>query len=132
MATILIIDDQAPIRTLLRTVLESVGHTVCEAENGRNGLLLYRERGADLIITDIAMPEMNGLDLIVALSQGSLNVKVIAMSGEQGSEDNLLAAQLLGVRHTLQKPFSMKQLLNTVHDELTYKVIGSPTGERSV
>jgi CheY-like chemotaxis protein len=53
MAMILVIDDQAPLRTLLRTVLERAGHEVTEAPNGRLGLALYREKPADLVITDI-------------------------------------------------------------------------------
>ncbi|MEO6111274.1 MAG: response regulator, partial [Nitrospiraceae bacterium] len=53
MATILVIDDQEPVRRLLRTVLERAGHEVTEAPNGRLGLAAYRERPADLVITDI-------------------------------------------------------------------------------
>jgi DNA-binding NarL/FixJ family response regulator len=63
------------------------------------------------------MPEMNGLDLIWELTRGFVNVKVIAMSGEQG-QNNLQVAKLLGARQTLVKPFSMEQLLNAVGCEL--------------
>ena len=56
MATILVIDDQDAVRTLLRTVLEGAGHEVTEAPNGRLGPAAYRERPADLVITDILMP----------------------------------------------------------------------------
>ena len=52
MATILVIDDEAPVRTLLRTVLEQAGHEVTEASNGRLGLAAYREKPTDLVITD--------------------------------------------------------------------------------
>ena len=69
MATILVIDDQKPIRTLLRLVLEGAGHDVLEASSGRLGLELYRERSADLIITDIVMPEMDGLELMLESDQ---------------------------------------------------------------
>lgn len=120
MAQILLIDDQEPIRALLRLMLETVGHDVSEATNGRDGLALYRERPADLVITDIAMPEMNGLELILELTRGFLNVKVIAMSGKQGKDDHLQAATLLGARQTLQKPFSIEKLLSTVRDELAH------------
>lgn len=120
MAKILIIDDQEPIRTLLRQLLEGAGHEVCEATNGRQGLALYKQRLVDLVITDIAMPEMNGLELILELTRGFLNVKVIAMSGDQGEEDNLSAAKLLGARQTLQKPFSMEQFLSAVRYELAH------------
>jgi CheY-like chemotaxis protein len=119
-AKILIIDDQEAIRGLLRTYLEGVGHEVCEATNGRDGLALYRQRQADLVITDIAMPEMSGLDLILELTRCFLNVKVIAISGEEGGGDNLQVAKLLGARQTLQKPFTMEQLLRTVQYELRH------------
>ena len=61
MATVLVIDDQEPIRSLLRRALEGANYDVLEASNGRLGLELYRERLAELVITDIFMPEMNGL-----------------------------------------------------------------------
>lgn len=120
MAKILLIDDHEPIRALLRTVLEGAGHEVSEATNGRDGLALYRERPADLVITDIAMPEMNGLDLIIELTRGYLNVKVIAMSGDYGKDANLDAAKFLGARRTLQKPFTIEKLLSTVRYELVH------------
>lgn len=120
MATILVIDDQAPLRTLLRTVLERAGHEVTEAPNGRLGLAVYRGKPADLVITDILMPEMNGLDMILALTRAFLHVKVIAISGPPDTEKALDAAKLLGVRHTLHKPFSMNTLLKTVQYELAH------------
>ena len=69
MATIMVMDDEAPIRTLIRTALESVGHEVMEAANGHDGLALYRQRPADLVIADILMPELDGLDTIIELMQ---------------------------------------------------------------
>jgi two-component system, response regulator, stage 0 sporulation protein F len=120
MARILVIDDQEPLRKLLRTVLEGAGHEVAEAPNGRLGLAAYQERPAELVITDIVMPEMNGLDLILALTRAFLNVKVIVMSGAHDTETVLDAAKLLGARHTLHKPFSMEVLLKTVQYELAH------------
>ncbi len=120
MATILIIDDEEPIRALLRTTLEAAGYKVEEATNGRIGLDLYRLKPTDLIITDIAMPEMSGLDLILALTRQFLHAKVIAISGEGGEKNVLDVAKLLGARWTLQKPFSMSQLLEIVRYELKH------------
>lgn len=120
MAKILVIDDEEPIRMLLRTTLEAAWYTVLEASNGREGLEICRTHSVDLVITDIAMPEMSGLDLILELTLGFLNVKVIAMSGKQGQEDTLDVAKLLGARQTLQKPFSMEQLLSVVRYELAH------------
>jgi two-component system response regulator (stage 0 sporulation protein F) len=120
MATILIIDDEEPIRALLRTTLEAAGHKVVEAANGRIGLDLYRLKPTDLIITDIAMPEMNGLDLILALTRQLLHAKVIAISGAGGEKNVLDVAKLLGARRTMQKPFSLPQLLDAVRYELEH------------
>jgi len=119
-ATILIIDDEEPIRALLRTTLEGAGYEVTEAPNGRIGLELYRHRPTDLVITDILMPEMNGLDMILELTRAFLNVKVIAITGAPDTQNALDAAKLLGVRHTLHKPFSMSALLRTVQYELAH------------
>ena len=118
MATILVIDDQEPVRALLRIALEGAGHEVLEASNGRLGLALYRERSADLIITDIVMPEMSGLELMVELTRNFSNVKVIAISGGLESEGPLNVAKLLGARQTFQKPLDMEKLLSAVRYDL--------------
>jgi two-component system response regulator (stage 0 sporulation protein F) len=120
MATILVIDDQESIRALLRVALEGAGHEVLEASNGRLGLEVYRERSADLIITDIVMPEMDGLEMMLELTRGFLNVKVIAMSGGLESAGPLNVATLLGARQTFQKPLDMDQLLSAVRYELLH------------
>ena len=118
MATILVIDDEESIRTLLRVILEGAGYEVLEAANGRLGLEVYRERSADLIITDIAMPEMDGLELMAELNRSHPQVKVIAMSGGLESAGPLNAAKLLCARQTFQKPFDIKQVLSAVRGEL--------------
>ena len=120
MATILVIDDQKPIRSLLRAALEGDGHEVLEASNGRLGLEQYRKRSADLIITDILMPEMNGLEMMLELTRSFLNVKVIAMSGGLEREGGLNAAKLLGARQTLQKPLDIRELLDAVRYDLAH------------
>jgi two-component system, response regulator, stage 0 sporulation protein F len=120
MAIVLIIDDDEPIRALLRTTLEAAGHKVVEAANGRIGLDLYRLKPTDLIITDILMPELNGLDLTLALTRQFLHAKVIAISGA-GEEKNVLdVAKLLGARQTFHKPFGIPQLLEAVRYELEH------------
>jgi two-component system response regulator (stage 0 sporulation protein F) len=115
MATILVIDDEDAVRTLLRTVLERAGHEVTEAPNGRLGLASYRERPADLVNTDILMPEMNGLDMILELTRALLNVKVIAISGAPDTQNASDAAKLLGAR-----PFGIDALLKIVQYELAH------------
>ena len=120
MATILVIDDQESIRALLRDALEGDGHEVLEAANGRLGLELYRKRSADLIITDILMPEMNGLELMLELTRSFLNVKVIVMTGDLAGMGRLDKAKLLGACQTFQKPFDMKELLRAVRYNLAH------------
>ena len=120
MATILIIDDEEGIRALLRTVLEAAGYEVTEAATGRQGLDRYRQAPTDLIITDLAMPELNGLDLMLALTREFLHAKVIAISGVGGETNVLDVAKLLGARRTFHKPFSMPQLLDAVRYELEH------------
>ena len=120
MATILVIDDEEAIRSLLRAVLEGDNHHVLEASNGRHGLDQYREQSADLIITDIAMPEMNGLEMMVVLTRTFLDIKVIAMSGGIESEVGLSLAKLLGARQTFHKPLDMEALLSAVRYDLAH------------
>jgi two-component system, response regulator, stage 0 sporulation protein F len=120
MATILVMNDEAPIRALVRTVLESVGHEVIEASNGREALALYRQRPAELVIEGIRMPELNGLDTIMELTREFLNVKVIAVSGAAGGQSMLPTAKLLGARRTLCKPIGLQELLNAVRYELAH------------
>jgi DNA-binding NtrC family response regulator len=120
MAAILVIDDQGPIRALLHVALEGAGHEVRDASNGRRGLELYRKRSADLIITDILMPEMTGLELLLELTRTFLNVKVIAISGALEGEGVLNVAKLLGARQTFQKPLDMGELLSAVRYELAH------------
>jgi two-component system response regulator (stage 0 sporulation protein F) len=120
MATILIIDDEELVRTLLRSALEEAGYKVTEAANGRQGLELYRQRPADLVITDIVMPELNGLDMLIELTREFLHARVIAISGAGGGKNALDVAKLLGARQTFQKPFSMPHLLGAVRFELDH------------
>ena len=120
MATILIIDDDDLIRGLLRSALEAAGYEVTEAANGRQGLELYRYRPTDLVTTDIVMPELNGLDMLLELTREFLHAKVIAISGAGGEKNVLDVAKLLGARQTFQKPFSMPHLLGAVRYELEH------------
>jgi DNA-binding response OmpR family regulator len=120
MATILVMDDEAPIRALLSTALQSTGYVVVEASNGREGLRLYRQKPADLVIVDMLMPELNGPDTIIELTREFLDIKVIAMSGVFDEEYMKRAARLLGARRMLRKPFGMEEMLKAVRYELTH------------
>jgi two-component system response regulator (stage 0 sporulation protein F) len=120
MATILVVDNQEAMRAHLRDALEGDGHEVLEAANGRLGLALYRARAADLIITDMVMPEMNGLDMLLEMTRRCPNVNAIAISGGRGNHGWLDAAKLLGTRQTFQKPLDMEKLLDAVRDDLAH------------
>lgn len=120
MATILVMDDEAAIRGLLSMALQSAGHTVTDASNGHEGLRLYRQKPAELVIVDLMMPELNGLDTIMELTQEFLDIKVIAMSGVFSDEFMKKTARLLGVRQTLHKPFGIEDMLKVVRYELAH------------
>ncbi|MFO0699339.1 MAG: response regulator [Nitrospira sp.] len=120
MATILVMDDEAAIRALLSTALQSAGHTVTEASTGLEGLKLYRQMPADLVIVDLLMPELNGLDTIMELTQEFLDIKVIAISRVFSDEFMKKTARLLGVRQTLHKPFGIEEMLKVVRYELAH------------
>jgi two-component system, chemotaxis family, chemotaxis protein CheY len=109
-ARILVVDDDNAIRLLLRSMLERRGHSVVEAENGAEGLQYYRTAPADLVITDIQMPVMDGLQMIKALRDDFPTAKIIAISGEKVG---LAAAQPLS-QGTFEKPLYMQEFLDAV------------------
>ena len=112
MADILIIDDEEDIRQILAALLSRMGHGVREAANGAEGLKLYRDRAADLVITDLVMPEKEGLSTIMELRQLQPAVRIIAMSGGLAHDPKLYLnmAQKLGADHVLRKPFQLEDL----------------------
>jgi DNA-binding response OmpR family regulator len=112
MARILVIDDDRDVREMLRRILEHDGHEVIEASNGEAGVRLYRERPADVVITDIIMPEKEGIETIRDLRRENPQIKIIAISGggRIGPSDYLNAARMLGAKKTFSKPFSRQEL----------------------
>jgi CheY-like chemotaxis protein len=109
-ARILVVDDDKAVRLLLRAVLERRGYSVVEAENGAEGLQCYRAAPADLVITDIQMPVMDGLQMIAELRGAFPTAKIIAISGEKG---RLAAAQTFS-QCTFEKPLCMEGFLDAV------------------
>lgn len=118
MASILVIDDEAAVRELLRIGLEAAGHSVREARNGREGTRAFRKEPCDLVITDIYMPDRDGLEVIEALRRTHPQVKILVMSGASGTMDYLRMAQLLGAARVLRKPFVMPTVLKAVAELL--------------
>ena len=120
MAKILIIDDEEQVRLYLRSILEPEGHEVVEAPDGKVGLQLYREEPVDLIITDVFMPEKEGLETIRELRREYPEVKIIAISGggRTGNLDFLPLAKTFGALRTLAKPFDRQEMLDAVQEVL--------------
>ena len=120
MAKILIIDDEEQVRLYLRSILEPEGHEVVEAPDGKVGLQLYREEPVDLIITDVFMPEKEGLETIRELRSEYPEVKIIAISGggRTGNLDFLPLAKTFGALRTLAKPFDRQEMLDAVQEVL--------------
>jgi DNA-binding response OmpR family regulator len=119
MARILLIDDDRDIRTLMVYQLEAAGHQVRAAANGEEGLAMQRELGADLVVTDIFMPEKEGIETIRDLRHEFPAVKIIAISGggrarPSFARDLSVVAGELGVFIVLQKPFDTQQLLSSI------------------
>jgi len=120
MPSILLIDDDAAGREVTAEVLRQAGHTVTTAPDGKAGLALYHAEPHDLIITDINMPEMDGLELVMALRHIEPRPRVIAISGGYQFSESLYlpVAQRLGVQRTLTKPIRAEALLRNVAEVL--------------
>ncbi len=117
---ILVVDDEEPIRTMLRKILEDSGYEVSEAPDGKVALWIYKVKHSDLIITDLIMPEKEGIETISELKRDYPEVKIIAISGggRGGKGQYLDMAKKFGADNTLAKPFEKEELLKTVKDLL--------------
>ncbi|MCP4714066.1 MAG: response regulator [Deltaproteobacteria bacterium] len=117
MATILVIDDDKIIRELITLILESADHTVITAQDGTSAFKCYADRKVDIVITDILMPDMDGIEVISGLKKKDPNVKFIAISGGGSINSNnyLKTAKLLGVKYVFQKPFDADDILQAVN-----------------
>jgi CheY-like chemotaxis protein len=116
MRRILVIEDTEVVRRSVVLMLADAGYEVGEAGDGAAGLQLWREQGADLVVTDLRMPGMNGVEVILQLRAYAPTLPVIAMSGGERSRDLdvLGAVKLLGAVPLLSKPFSGEDLLAAV------------------
>ena len=119
-ARILIIDDDTSVRAVIKGALSDAGYEVLEAADGKEGLKSYQNSPTDLVITDLVMPEKEGIETIIELRREFPTVKVIAISGgnRYGSDSNLGMAGRLGARRTLTKPFKIPELLEAVRGVL--------------
>ena len=119
MGRIMVVEDDKAVRELLREILKRAGHEVIAARNGKEAIALYQETPADLVITNILMPEKEGLETIQEMRRDDPDIKIIAISGggQIGPADYLEIARRFGARRTFSKPFDRKELLAAV-DEL--------------
>ncbi|SCA56001.1 Response regulator [Candidatus Terasakiella magnetica] len=117
MAHILVIDDEELARFTIREIVEGYGHTIIEAVNGNQGLEKFRQNDVDLIITDIIMPEKEGIETIIELKREQPDLKVIAISGGGRTRnlDFLKLAGEMGADTILAKPFSSDELMSAVN-----------------
>lgn len=120
MATILVVDDDSDLRGAVERALVRAGHEVHTAANGTAALEAIGSVAADLVITDVYMPEKDGIELIMALSALVAPPRLIAMSGGDrlGGTPMLEAAGHLGAVRTLPKPFDLETLLDLVAEVL--------------
>ncbi len=117
MANILVIDDEAPMRRFVARALEKQGHAIAEAADGAEALRILAEHPIDLVITDLLMPETDGIETIIELRRLYPATKIIAISGGgeyQSGVGFLRAAESLGADRTLTKPFEFRQLIPAV------------------
>lgn len=124
MPRILVVDDEEQIRRILRTTLERAGHQVDTAADGNEAVAAYDPARHDLVITDIVMPEKEGIATIQELHRANPEVKIIAISGggRISPEEYLDWARRFGVHRTFTKPIDRDDLLSTVAE-----LVGAPT-----
>lgn len=120
MAKILLIDDEAPVRKMLKKFFETNDYEVLIAENGVEGIELFYEHRPRIVITDLIMPEKEGLETIREIRDLNPDVKIIAISGG-GIQDPTLYLELakkFGAQYSFSKPIDNNKLLSTVKELL--------------
>ncbi len=113
MYEIIVVDDEPMIREGLKMALEMEGHNTTTASDGREALRILDNKRPDLIITDIIMPECDGIEVICSVKERSPNTKIMAISGggRINAKDHLKIAKQLGACSVMTKPFSTEELL---------------------
>lgn len=113
---ILVIDDEPQMQNMLKQMIEDKGHDVAVASDGKEGIRLYRANPFDLVVTDIVMPEKEGIETIIELKRDFPDVKIIAISGggKIDAETYLSMSKTFGVQYTFAKPVEREELLNAV------------------
>lgn len=117
---VLIVDDDEAIGKMLSRLLQNEGYSTKRANDGQEGLEAYNEDTFDLVITDIIMPDMEGIEFIISLKRHNPDVKIIAISGGGylSAHNYLETAKDFGIIGSFAKPFDTKALLNKVNEVL--------------
>ncbi len=118
--SILIVDDDEAIRNFLKFILEKNGFKTLMAENGNEALEQFNNNQVDLVITDIVMPEKEGLEFIYELRNNDTNLKIIAISGggKHIPDYYLALANEFGVNASIKKPFTEDDILQVINNLL--------------
>lgn len=118
MVKVLVIDDEKDVREMARRALESEHHTIFEAADGIDGIKAFQEHQPDVVVTDIIMPNADGLEVISRILEINPKAKIIAISGggRIAGKTYLKYARKFGVTAVLSKPFSPEQLLSLIRD----------------
>ena len=124
MARILMVDDEEMDRTLGKAILEDAGHDLLYAQNGSTALRIFKSQEVHLVITDLAMPELNGLMLIQQIRAHDPAALIIAVTGV--SPEQLARAEKLGAATTMRKPYAPRALLDAVNELLERRVQRPP------
>lgn len=117
---VLVIDDDSQMRAMLKQVLEKEGYDVIEAADGNAGIKSYRENLPDLVITDLIMPEKEGVETIMELKKDFPDANIIAASGggRNEPESYLQMAKQLGAARVFAKPIDRSKLMDAVRELL--------------
>lgn len=120
MSSVVIIDDETLIRDLLCQMIERLGHKAIPFENGAEGLNFITNNSCDMVITDIVMPEVDGIELLRSLGELKRDFKIIAISGggRIRSDNYLEIAQILGAHHSFEKPIDWKEFKEKITELL--------------
>jgi DNA-binding response OmpR family regulator len=132
MAKVLIIDDEASVRRMIARILNDAGHQTVDAADGLGGVRRYHAETPDLVITDLIMPEQEGIQTITDIRASGSQVPIIAISGGgAGSADLYLSmAEELGADAVLAKPFRPSDLLSLVEELLDPAFMIEPSAAR--
>ena len=118
---VLVIDDEPPIRRFLRTSLSAQGYSVLEAEDGETGLTLLQRNAIDLIVLDLGLPGIGGLDVLKKLREGGSTVPVIVLSSRD-DETGKVTALDIGADDYVTKPFGMDELLARIRAAVRHRL----------